>query len=515
MELIKKLSELQHPSLIATPDGAFTIQLDNKFIHSSRAPLKESSRLLQDIKPTDLNKTIVILWGVGLGYHAETLLNQGYKIIAIEPRPELAEIFKRTFPIDKLVDFIENDPEDLFNALARLNPSEAQIFIDIVMPTSNISPNFFKMAEQGKNVPRSTHRIYSYLIDSWHKNILTNISRAEVTFSPLFQDQEVIICSAGPSLKESLPHLKRLSSQMYIIAVDTALKSLLEAGIVPDYVFSVDAKIHNISDFCGISNENYSKMILLADITLNPQIASLPWKKVFFTTTVQPITSKDGTRMHHNKLLNFFTSKGFHFPELQTGGSVANTAFHAALFYQAKKVLLVGQDLAYTDNRGHAIGSPYDQEYRLKTNRLNTIETIQIKKVPFQNEVKAILNGITYSDELLMQFRSWFETSLANNKDLAHKTINASENGAYFEHWTHHPLSKYTTKSLKKVLPIAIEKFDEAYIKECFDFFKKQDLVPENTDPIIAEYFYREFYGTSSAKHTKQKIKNLKKIIGG
>ncbi|MGL4388249.1 MAG: motility associated factor glycosyltransferase family protein [Brevinema sp.] len=516
MELIKKLRSLNKDCLINTPDGAFTFKENNKFVHSTRAPIKEATRLLEKITPTDLTKTIILLWGVGLGYHAEILLKKGYSIIAIEPRPEVAKIFKKIFPADLLISLIENQPEDLFNTLANLNPANAEIFIDIMMPGVKIDTDFLKMAEQGKNVLRSTHRIHSLLIDSWYKNILKNIQHASVTFTPLFKDQEVIICSAGPSLRESLPYLKTLSQHNVILAVDTALKSLLEAEIIPDYVFSVDAKIHNISDFCGISNEIFAKIILLADITVNHQIASLPWKQVLFTTTVQPLTTTNGLQMKLIKLLTHFKDYGINFLELQTGGSVANTAFHAAIVYEANKILLVGQDLAYSNLRGHSVGSPYDQEYRLQTNRLNTLETIHIKKVPFKNEVTDIFGDITYSDELLMQFQSWFEVSIKTNPSLATKVINASEHGAYFKYWNHLPLSKYSNSQylIKKSPLITLKTIDQNIIKQCMKFLKKEEINLESEHSLIQEYFYKEHNDSSTLKNIKQKTKSLQKLIG-
>lgn len=502
MTLLKNIQNLQDESIIATPDGAFTFKENNRLIHSRRSPLKEAERLIENIKPTDKNSTIVILWGVGLGYHANLLLKQNYKIIAVEPRPKTAKLFKQIFPTDQLIGIIENNPQELFDLLVNLKPFESLTFIDIVMMGLDIPVELLKYAEQAKNALRSTHTVHSYLMEYWHHHIFKNIQNATVTFEPIFKGQELAICSAGPSLKQSLPHLKRLEKKLTILAVDTALMSLLEDNIIPDYVYSVDAKIHNIGDFAGIPLSIISEITLLADITVSPQIVELPWKQVLFTSTVQPMNNKNGFFVSRIKLLQLLWDHGIKFPELQTGGSVANTAFHAGIFYQADKILLIGQDLAYSDYRGHATGSPYDREYRLLTNRLNTLDSIHIKKVPFEYPVIGINKKETYSDPLLIQFRSWFETSLKDNSHLQNYIINASEAGSYFDGWQHIPLSSYNTSANKKISNITPKQFEKEKINKLFCILKNQQIDLDSENLQIKEYFYYE--------HTHKEYKSFK-----
>ena len=55
-----------------------------------------------------------------------------------------------------------------------------------------------------------------------------------------------IIVAAGPSLNKNILELKRLKGRAFIIAVDTAIKPLLNAGIIPDMYAVVDGKNHYI-----------------------------------------------------------------------------------------------------------------------------------------------------------------------------------------------------------------------------------------------------------------------------
>ena len=53
-------------------------------------------------------------------------------------------------------------------------------------------------------------------------------------------DRPAIIIAAGPSLQKNIQDLKEAKGRAFLIAVDTALKPLLKAGIVPDIFITVD-----------------------------------------------------------------------------------------------------------------------------------------------------------------------------------------------------------------------------------------------------------------------------------
>lgn len=527
MNLVSRLAKFT-PSLIPTPDGAYTIQDNNKYVHSSRSPLKEAQKIintLPDLDQDKKNKTLIIAWGTGLGYHIEMLIDQGYHVLAIEFRPSIAQIFQKVFPIKKLVALItDKNSKKLFDLLTSLDSNKYQYFIDLSMLGLAIPTHLYKQAQQGKTALRSEHNIHSTLMESWYYNIITNLSLLHhshigYTHDPIFKDQVLVICSAGPSLKESLPYLKKNRDKITLLAVDTALLSLIQADIIPDYVHSVDAKIHNIADFRGISSSIYKQIILLADITLNPQITNLPWKEVLFLSTSHPINQNNNYTLKRTILQQYLWDKDIRFPESQTGGSVATSAFHLGILYQAKKILLVGQDLTYTNNRGHAVGSPYDMEYRLQTSRLNPLETIHIHKVPFHHKkIPAIDKSYTYADDLLTQYRSWFEVSIQDNSQLASKIINASENGALFQNWTHTPLSQYQFSSAHIPNKYQLSHYTQEQIITILDKLQQLSMDIKNPHPLCKEFFYKEHntkiqYPFQITKKTNLFYKKIRRIL--
>ncbi len=67
-------------NLIPTQDGAFTFKYQDKFVHSSRSPLREAGKLIADIHNYDPLSTLVIAWGTGLGYHIDLLIKKHHII---------------------------------------------------------------------------------------------------------------------------------------------------------------------------------------------------------------------------------------------------------------------------------------------------------------------------------------------------------------------------------------------------------------------------------------------------
>ena len=173
----------------------------------------------------------------------------------------------------------------------------------------------------------------------------------------------VIIVSAGPSVKEELEGLKLAKNHIPIFAVDRIVDFLMENGVEPDAIFTIDAQFgkelmnaervsHIPLIMSGISNheitENHSgKKILLSD--------SAFLKKIF---------------------KNFKKAIKTH----ETGTTVSSVAFAALLTHGYEEIILVGQDLSYDGEFSHAGGvkeeiSYFQQEYMIEGISGTTVRT--------------------------------------------------------------------------------------------------------------------------------------------
>lgn len=204
-----------------------------------------------------------------------------------------------------------------------------------------------------------------------------------------------IIVAAGPSLDKNIEQLKRAEGKAFIVAVDSAVKTLINHGICFDAYVSVDAmKSHRHTDF-----EECHNVPLLCAFMSNRGITSVhQGKKIWIT----------GWRC----LEAFYSELGHPLETVNLGGSVATAAFSACEKMGFKKIVLVGQDLAYDGKITHAG---------------QTVKKI-INEDIGQQEVDGWYGGKVRSRYDWLIYRNWFESAIQQLPEV--QVIDATEGGA-------------------------------------------------------------------------------------
>ena len=232
---------------------------------------------------------------------------------------------------------------------------------------------------------------------------------------PKFKGQDVLIASPGPSLTDSLDDLKQRRAEFLVIAPIRSLKALLEAEVVPDYAFHVDA-----TDFSSIIPEHPS----LSDISMicGDYVHSSIFDGGFGDIYVAPDPSMIGnalsTALHGGD------------PPLLQGGCVATCAVAMSAQYGAASITLIGQDLSISKGK-------YVQE--TKGARLGLAEN---KDGERENAVLTCqgINGerLRTQDDYL-----WFIGEMENAAAYYASEVdffNCTTHGAFLKGWTHEPL---------------------------------------------------------------------------
>ena len=157
-----------------------------------------------------------------------------------------------------------------------------------------------------------------------------------------FKGIPAYIVAAGPSLDTNIKFLKKIQGRAVILCVDSALPSLIDNGITPDFVSSID--------FQDLTYEKFSNKI-----SQIPEYTGL----LLFTATAPVIQKKfPGNRKFYlfadvgidnwvNQLVNGSQS-------VASGPSVANLNFVAAKLMGCSPILFVGQDLCHSSTRTHS-----------------------------------------------------------------------------------------------------------------------------------------------------------------
>lgn len=214
------------------------------------------------------------------------------------------------------------------------------------------------------------------------------------------RNRPAIIVAAGPSLDKNIDELGNAKGKAFIIAVDTAIKSLEKHGIIPDIVVSVDSKKP-----LGLFEAKMMEYVpLVLETASNSRLTELHGGRRFYSGT---------SEVYSRSLLQKLDKK---IEYMLTGGSVANSAFSIATKVGFSTIMLVGQDLAYPDNRQHTAGA-YDDAGQDK---------LSDKKKYF--EVEDIYGNMVLTEGNMDMYRRWLEKEIRAQSQIT--VIDATEGGA-------------------------------------------------------------------------------------
>lgn len=258
-------------------------------------------------------------------------------------------------------------------------------------------------------VQRNTKMRFSAVLA---KNLLFNIQYLLDGYSTLQLSNMVpekipaILVAAGPSLNKNIQELKRAKGKAFIIAVDTAIKPLLKAGIVPDMFAIVDGK----KPLELVATKGADQIPLVPTIVSASEVLSYHKGMKFFYT--------EGFSLVDKILFQYMPIESV----VPSGGSVATSAFGFLYRIGVKTIILVGQDLALTNNRSHADGTFQEKMEELDTSHCIMVEGNCEEKVPTREDFKTYLE--------------WYEKYIEGcKKETPNFTvINATEGGARIKH---------------------------------------------------------------------------------
>ncbi len=553
-EVLRRLAQTD-TGIIPTKEGAYSLSIGGQWIHSKYSPEKEAERLISDIIDLDPQSTLVIILGVGLGYHVDLLEKKGFKnLILIELNTGVWSYFQKVYKLENPAFWLTpQDPPEQLDAIFSEIQLENFKSIKTLVLRGSYDPEIYKPYEQRLQrlikVKLGDFSTRFYFEELWFINILKNLAEIEEAIpirllTPSRQPVPVILVSAGPSLKQSVQALAVLQKKCVIIAVDTALLSLYEAGVQADFVYSLDSQVHNLSDFSFIDPEYLARVNLVYDVVVNPSLTqSFKGRKIMANTAHLEMDPSGNPVIIKHQFVDWIEKLlDYRIGDVETGGSVATSAFHLAYMLGGEPIILVGQDLAYSYMCSHCPSTSHYYRIRNLTCRTRTLDSIFLdimgRKEVFQ--VNAQHNKV-YTDHTLTNYRGWFEESarniLSKNKI---NLINASKQGARIAHFQALDIDALAQKyrllddidkdlffnkcglkkqglnaKIKKALQ-EISEFVESLGAEQGIF----DKIENSKYPFLDRYFLKEKtmwrrYQTFEDKALSRKLYRLKKTLNG
>lgn len=423
-----------------------------------------------------------ILFGFGNGMYIRKILQSVEKsamVIVYEPCLSILQVAMREFDLsDVLQDerlhlAVKNIGKVSFKGMLGLQLEYADIQGMIQRSYLNYSTLFPKDGMDFNNIVilnvnnlYANKNVWEWMGREYYENIMSNFhflvnsksltSLAEV----LPTDIPAIIVAAGPSLDKNIHELKRAKNRSLIIAVDTAVRVLLKEGIVPDVFVTIDGK----KSTKHFDNEACKNIPLICNMVANRSGLSLHTGDKLFLNSFNP------------HIENFLVQFGIVLPIIVSGGSVATDAFAIAERLQMKSVILVGQDLAYTDNHSHAAGTVRGEWNMDMSDQWNQL-------------TEGIHGGMVKTSSEFMIYLDWFEQELECNKKL--KVIDATEGGA-------------------KIKGTIVKSLKEAIDEECTKEVDMDDIMAK-LKPLLTPEQKQEFCDHMFS--LPDDLKNLRKMV--
>lgn len=411
------------------------------FLHSIYDIDREIKEAFKDVnKETE----ILVIFGIGCGYYLKYVRHNFKnlkKTIIIEPNLDVFKELLKNNNLNQLmselgeVAFIINQTKE--NAISYLNDiilKENTSIIDIVY---NISYRalYGEYAEyvlkktiesmQNNMINIATKNKFKYL---WTLNELKNLKSNSMLMGSLtniVMSMPVIIVSGGPSLNKNMHILKEIKDRAIIIAVGSAIKTLDTNGITPHFRFVIEGSPNYTNYFDSIDIEN---------------IPLIHTSSTNFTLLHQYKGPKIKLVMNKETITQYIYKKAnIPFTVIESGFSVANVALNLSCKLNVSKVIFIGQDLCYTNNKIHAIGG-------FKEN----------KNFDFSNkkyiETENVYGEKVYTDRVFLGMKKILERTIRKYPNI--RFINATEGGLKIEGTTNQDFIQVVDKELTDVYDI-------------------------------------------------------------
>lgn len=377
-----------------------------------------------------------VVFGLGLGHTARALRAlTGAPILIYEPDPGLARRALAAGPSDLGGFPIVCTEHDLTQIWPSFGGNRDNVTL-IVTPgygslydreDRNLREAVTQLVQR-RHVNEATHRVRAR---EWISDVLANLELLE--HSPCFlglaekyQNVPAFIVGAGPSLGKNAELLADATKKGLVFAVNSSALALARRGITPQVVACMES------------------------IDLSQLLSQIPYLDDVvraFSMTGHPKSLRTGK----GPLLPVYEGLPQFTPLISLGqasglavcGSVSTLAFSLAQRLGCSPIVMVGQDLAYTDGQAYVTGSPYEgskvklsadgetleheRSATLRATNGKLIESEPLKSVTAWGGQGSVHSTIGFS-----AVRNWFELAaeVLGHDRPEQRIINATEGGA-------------------------------------------------------------------------------------
>jgi len=432
---IDALPFAQVPALETARDGNATVRLtadDGReiYVHSRYRPLDEAGKFIDRLPATE-NSTFCIS-GLGMGYHVLELERRYDRPMLIVAEDDLGLIkaalclhdFSAAIDEGRLILLTSADNTVLHTKLTACNADLMLGLQFVALPHARryhapfheqmrrLLTDFVAYARVQMvtllKTARITFRNVAFNLPSYLSN------PGVETLSNRAAGYPAILVAAGPSLARNLHQLRPLRDRAVVIAVQTVFRLLHSLNLTPHFVTSLDFHEVSAEFFHGL--DDVGDCILVAEP-----------KATWHVLDLYP----SGKRLLHHRYYDVLLQE--HAPRrgpLRPGTTVAHLAFYLAQHLGCDPIILVGQDLAFSEGMFYMPGSPIEKTWQPELNRFQTVEMKQWERIVRNRKILRTVKDVhgrdTYTDDLLFAYTEQFKNDFAAAPQ---RVIQATEGG--------------------------------------------------------------------------------------
>jgi len=440
---LEELPGLKEPTYQQTPAG--------RWVHGmTENPFFEKKTLLEKRGKTPPS-AVYLLFGTGappyLFHVLRSLPREALSVVVIEPSIDLllltlsqTSVFQ-ALPAGSRISFLVDDDRALLDELFTWNIVPIGIFpvekaaviahdgeaeaVDFSQLEARFRKTTVYSLTMLGNSPEDT------LLGLRHAVLNTPRTLRSTRLSDLkaaYGGKPFVLVASGPSLEKNEHLLNDIQDKCVIVACDTVLFRLLERGITPHVVTSIERPYVTYAAWVPKALENYpeecKRILLLSQSVSYPLTAGRwPGPKIVVGKMDVPVDSWFNAGVLGEQLL-------------RSGLSVSHMALSLAFICEAPAVALVGQDLAYGEGGvSHASQTIPDEVLEIE-------RSMRKGAIP----VPGALGGVVETSRIWLAFIQIFERLIPLRGETL--VYDCTEGGALIEGADALPLSRYIEERL-------------------------------------------------------------------
>lgn len=394
-EILNRREENQREPKVSLEDTknnqkTLRIEKDDKklYIHSKYDPEKEAELVIDKLVEREkiTPDTHVIFYGIGLGYHLDAFFKRFPQVefSIYEPSIEILNQYLdqrslKSLPIKQLIvlqcECDNNGMSAFFKTL--ITGAIKQSIICELPPYKKIFEKeyngfLYQFREFIKSMRSSIQTNYAFK-KRWILNSVFNFKEVLTTPNILmenmgvFKGKNAILVSAGPSLDYEIGNLKIIkeNKSAMIFSVGSAINTLVQHDIIPDVVCTYDPSKENQLVFKKIHEMNIDSIPMIFGSSVGFETLEEYRGPKYHSITSQDAVSHYFLKAKSNQKLM----------TVSDAPTIAAVTLELLDKLGFEKVILVGQNLAYLNNKYYANGIDHRQ----------TIENEKEKGIHYQD----------------------------------------------------------------------------------------------------------------------------------